>query len=122
MNIELRNSESLIKQGSANHWQGWEAVGGRLFLTDQRLVFKSHKVNVQKHEISMELEEVVSIKQRNNFLLVPNGISIFLQNGHEEQFVVWSRKDWINKIRQAKLTRGKALKREITVKNERSGS
>jgi len=70
----------------------------------------------------MELEEVVSIKQRNNFLLVPNGISIFLQNGHEEQFVVWSRKDWINKIRQAKLTRGKALKREITVKNERSGS
>ena len=111
MNIELRNDETLIKQGSANHWQGWEAVGGRLFLTDQRLIFKSHRLNVQRHETSMELGEVVSIKPRNNFLLVPNGVSIFLRNGYEERFVVWSRRDWITKIRQAKITREKALEK-----------
>jgi len=105
MNIELRNNETLIKQGAANHWQGWEAVGGRLFLTDQRLVFKSHSFNVQRHETSIELEEVAFVKPRNNFLLVPNGMSIFLRKGQEERFVIWSRKDWINKIRQAKLTR-----------------
>lgn len=116
MNIELRNSESLIKQGSANHWQGWEAVGGRLFLTDQRLIFKSHRLNVQRHETSMELEEVASIKPRNNFLLVPNGVSIFLRNGYEERFVIWSRRDWITKIRQAKITREKALKKGMNGK------
>lgn len=105
MNIELRNNENLIKQGAANHWQGWEAVGGRLFLTDQRLVFKSHSFNVQRHETSIELEDVAFAKPRNNFLLVPNGMSIFLRNGHEERFVIWGRKDWINKIIRAKSTR-----------------
>ena len=109
MNIELRNNESIIKQGSANHWQGWEAAGGRLFLTDQRLVFKSHRFNVQRHEISIELGEVAFVKARNNFLLVPNGMSIFLRNGHEERFVIWGRKDWINKIRRAKIAREQDL-------------
>lgn len=105
MNIELRNNESVIKQGSANHWQGWEAVGGNLFLTDQRLVFRSHSFNVQRQETSIELEEVAFVKLRNNFLLVPNGMSIFLRNQQEERFVIWSRKDWVNKIREAKLAR-----------------
>ena len=118
MNIELRNSESLTKQGSANHWQGWQAVGGKLFLTDQRLVFRSHSFNVQRHEISIELEEVAFVKLRNNFLLVPNGMSIFLRNGQEERFVIWSRKDWITTIRQAKVTREQALEKGIIVKNK----
>ena len=109
MNIELRNNEGVIKQGSANHWQGWEAVGGRLFLTGQRLIFRSHTFNVQRHETSIELEEVAFVKSRNNFLLVPNGMSIFLRNGQEERFVIWGRRDWITKIRQAKITREKAL-------------
>jgi len=109
MNIELRNNETLIKQGAANHWQGWEAVGGRLFLTDQRLVFKSHSFNVQRHETSIELEELAFAKPRNNFLLLPNGMFIYLRKRQEERFVIWSRKDWINKIRQAKLTREQAL-------------
>jgi len=118
MNIELRNDETLIKQGSANHWQGWEAVGGNLFLTDQRLIFKSHRLNVQRHETSIELEEVAFVKSRNNFLLVPNGMSILLRNGQEERFVIWSRKDWITKIRQAKVKREQALEKGIIVKNK----
>ena len=108
MNLELGNSENLVKQGSANHWQGWEAVGGRLFLTDQRLVFKSHRFNLQKHQTSIGLEEIAFIKPSNIFLVVPNGMSVFLKNGNKEEFVVWNRKDWIDKIGQIRRAREQA--------------
>ena len=35
MKIELAPSETVIREGGANLQRGWEAVGGRLFLTNR---------------------------------------------------------------------------------------
>jgi len=40
-----REGERLLRQGLANHYRGWEGAGGWLYLTDQRLVFRSHGFN-----------------------------------------------------------------------------
>src|SRR5215470_6508505 len=37
--------EHLLKQGPANHFRGLEGVGGWLYLTDKRLLFRSHRFN-----------------------------------------------------------------------------
>jgi len=47
MNTELKQNEQIIKQKAANLQKGIETVGGVLYLTNQRLVFEAHKINVQ---------------------------------------------------------------------------
>lgn len=45
--MELRSDESVIKEGAANLQKNIETVGGKLFLTEQRLIFEARKFNVQ---------------------------------------------------------------------------
>jgi len=40
--FEYDKNETIILQTPANHFVGVDAVGGNLFLTDKRLIFKSH--------------------------------------------------------------------------------
>lgn len=47
MEIDLRPGETILKEGPANLKRGLEVVGGRLWLTSQRLAFKSHAFNIQ---------------------------------------------------------------------------
>ena len=46
MKFELRQGEQIIKEGKANLQREWETVGGKLYLTNQRLIFEAHKLNV----------------------------------------------------------------------------
>ncbi|HNT24157.1 MAG TPA: GRAM domain-containing protein [Anaerolineales bacterium] len=101
MSIVLEPGERIIKQGPANHFKGIEAVGGGIYLTDRRLVFISHAVNVQTHEEAYPLSSIIAIRPRNTLGLVPNGMTVVLADGREERFVIWGRKDWIKKILQA---------------------
>ena len=102
MSIELEPGEKILKEGPANHFKGIEAVGGTLYLTDRRLIFKSHAVNVQAHEESYPLGSIVAVKPRNTLGIVPNGLAVTLADGRQEKFVIWGRQDWMNKIMQAR--------------------
>ena len=101
MNIQLAENETIIKEGPANHFVGMESVGGKLYLTNQRLFFKSHALNVQVHEASYRLDEIVSMKPRNTLGIIPNGMGVLLKSGQEERFVVYRRQDWMAKVTQA---------------------
>ena len=92
--LELRDNESIIKKKSANHLVGNQFVGGKLYLTNQRIVFKSHRLNVNNHQISFELTEIQGAVKSKLF----NGMIIILKNGEEKPFVVWGRKKLINEI------------------------
>ena len=48
MRMPLLSGEQLIKEGFANLQRGWEALGDRLYLTNQRLIFESHPFNIQR--------------------------------------------------------------------------
>ena len=56
--ILLADGEQVIHSGGVNHFVGLEGVGGRLYLTNLRLYFKSHSFNIQKHELSIPLKEI----------------------------------------------------------------
>ncbi|MFH1286552.1 MAG: GRAM domain-containing protein [Candidatus Magasanikbacteria bacterium] len=100
MDISLQEGESIIKESTANHFKGVEGVGGKLFLTTQRVFFKSHALNIQTHEQSIPYSEIKSVGKRNTFFIIPNGMYVELLNGNKEKFVVFGRSKWISEIEQ----------------------
>jgi hypothetical protein len=95
-------SETVLKQGGASHFKGMEAVGGRLFLTNQRLVFKSHRFNIQVHQESYPLGDITAVEPRRGISIVGDGLAVVLSDGREERFVVFGRRDWITRILSAR--------------------
>ncbi len=91
--IDLKLNENEIIQISrpANHFLGIEGVGGRIFITNQRFVFKSHEVNFQAHELTITYPEIKTIEFYNTLAIIPNGLKIILQSGKIEKFAVWKR-------------------------------
>lgn len=96
--------EELFKHGMANHGRRGEGVGGYLYLTDRRLLFKSHRFNIQNHDLSIPLEDISSVRPSLTMGLIPNGLQIFVV-GRKEHFVVSQRHDWIEQIERVKQQR-----------------
>lgn len=92
--------EQLLKQGPANHFRGGESVGGWLYLTDKRLLFRSHRFNVQNHELSIPLAEIVEVQTCSTAWVVPNGLRVVTVQV-AERFVVEGRRSWLQEISQA---------------------
>jgi hypothetical protein len=93
--------EQLLKQGPANHFRGPEGVGGWLYLTDQRLLFRSHPFNVQNHEVSIPLDEIVEVRVCRTAWIIPNGLRV-VTTQKAERFVVEGRRSWVAVISRVK--------------------
>jgi hypothetical protein len=93
--IETEPGENTLFETPANHFKGIEGVGGKLYLTDKRLVFKSHKLNIQNHQLSIPLTEVKNVDRYKTLGVVNNGLSITTTNNITEKFVVEKINDWI---------------------------
>lgn len=92
--------EALVTQGPALHFRNWEAVGGWLYLTDRRLIFRAHGFNVQDPELTIPLEEIREVKNCWMAWILPDGLRIVTVNG-TESFVVQGRHVWNEEINRA---------------------
>jgi len=101
MNL-VPGDETLIHQGGANHFMGVEGVGGWLYLTDQALRFKSHEVNIQRHELTIPLCEIAEVSPCRTIGIIPNGLRITARDGRSERFVVSGRRKWTGTIAKAR--------------------
>lgn len=93
--------ERILKQGPANHVRGSEAVGGWLYLTDRRLLFRPHRFNIQRDEASFPLEEVLQAQPCLTAWVIPNGLRLVTAQ-RSERFVVEGRRAWSKEIARAK--------------------
>ncbi|MFI3261648.1 MAG: zinc-ribbon domain-containing protein [Rikenellaceae bacterium] len=84
------DQEVLLKK-AANLFRNSESVGGRIFFYSNRLLFKSHSINIQTGETTIYYKDIKSLHKVNTLGLVPNGMLVKLHNGMEHQFVVWGR-------------------------------
>lgn len=103
MNTGLEPGEAVVKEGRANLQRGAETVGGRLCLTDRRLIFESHKLNIQRGTTTVALSDVERVsKQWTRFLgalpLVPNSLAVHTTTGEEYRFVLPKREAWMTAI------------------------
>ena len=99
----MKAGEEVIRKGRANLQRGIETVGGRLILTNQRLVFESHKLNAQRGMMELGLDEIAAVSECWTKLfgiipLVQNSISVKALDGRELKFVLDDRQEWIDAI------------------------
>ena len=89
--LDLQDNEEILLTRPANHFLGIEGVGGKIFITNKRFVFKSHELNIQKHQLDINYTDIDKLIFFNTLLLFPNGLKLILKNGKEEKFAVWKR-------------------------------
>ncbi len=93
--------ERAVLEIPANLWRGSEAVGGRLTVTERRVVFRSHGFNAQIGVTEFPLSDVAQVQPCNSLGIVPNGMRVVLRAGAEYRFVVWGRARVIAAIQAA---------------------
>lgn len=96
--IETKPDEAILHETNANHFKGVEGVGGKLYLTNKRLVFKSHKLNIQNHELSIRLSDIKKVAKYKTLGIINNGLSVTTCDKNIERFVVKQIDEWIIKL------------------------
>jgi hypothetical protein len=102
-NTPLQPGEAVVREGRANLQRGAEAVGGHVYLTDRRLIFESHRFNVQRGPAEIPLTDITGVEKTwTKFLgaipIAPNSIVIRTGSGDEYRVVVNGRNQWIEAI------------------------
>lgn len=98
--FELNDGEKLIADKAANAKKGFEYVGGRLAVTNERIVHVPHKMNIQSGMISITIPEIQFVTTYNQFGILPTGILLKTKSGDEYRFVVWGRMKLIHAINE----------------------
>jgi len=90
--------EAAVLESPANHFKGLEAVGGRLYLTQTKIIFKSHSFNIQNHELVIERSNIKNTSRYRSLGIVNNGLIIELNDSTKHKFVVNGTGEWVAKI------------------------
>ena len=93
--IDTDPDENILFDTPANHFKGIEGVGGRLYLTNRRLIFKSHKLNIQNHQLSIDLSDIKQVDRYKMLGLVNNGLALTTIPDKTEKFVVEKIEKWV---------------------------
>jgi len=93
--IDIDADEKILFETPANHFKGIEGVGGKLYLTNRRLIFKSHKLNIQNHQLIINSSDIKQVDIYKRLGLVNNGFSITTIADKTEKFVVEKVEEWI---------------------------
>jgi hypothetical protein len=96
------SDERLLMEGPANHFLHGEGVGGWLYLTTRRLLFRSHAVNLQPHETDLPLTDIAEASPVLSAGFIPNGLLVRTVSGRNERFVVEQRRRWSMEIANAR--------------------
>ena len=92
--------EIIFYETPANHFKGVEAVGGKLYLTNMRLIFKSHKFNIQNHKLSIYWDSIMRVDRYKALGFVNNGFSVIMRGGVIEKFVVKEIEEWMEQLNE----------------------
>jgi len=97
--IDFDDMETILKEGPANHYKGIECVGGWLYLTDKRLIFVAHNLNVQVHELNIPLNDIGCVDTKRYLRWLDTGLLVETsQSQDEEEFVVYEPQCWKDNI------------------------
>lgn len=84
----LEEGEEIRYEISANLKKSIEFVGGLLTITNKRFIFEPHHVNLQKGDVSFNIDEIMDVKTSNALGIIPNSIKIIMKQGRPRTFVV----------------------------------
>ncbi|MDM8158534.1 GRAM domain-containing protein [Labilibaculum sp. K2S] len=100
-NPEMHADETIIFEDGASLFRGaLVAVGGKLFLTNKRLIFNPHKYNFQKGETSIELSEITEISKRKTSRIMDNGLRVVTKDNTKYDLVLNDRDEWLKQLKK----------------------
>lgn len=91
--------EQIIAELPANLWRGWEAVGGKIVVTTQRVHFQPHAFNFHKSPVDIPIAEItklIAIDHQFDWGTYDTGLKIETAGGTHCVFVVSDRDYLIN--------------------------
>lgn len=93
---DLAEDETIEVEGPANLFKGFMmSVGGKLFITNKKVIFKTHKINIQRGQTDIAFDEIAEVSTRRSAFLFSNGIRIKMNSGDQFDFVVHERDTWV---------------------------
>jgi hypothetical protein len=99
----LEGDEPLVRHGPANRFRGPWALGGWLFLTDRRLVFRPHRLMQRAKPEAWPLDSIAAAEPCRTLWLVPNGLRVRLRGGDVVRFAVSfgdARTAWVDDLQR----------------------
>lgn len=97
---ELKENETVIFEEPANLFRNkYIAVGGKVYLTEERLIFNSHKYNFQNGETSISRENIAELIERKTMGLIDNGLRVTTKDNLRFDFVLNNRMVLIDKLK-----------------------
>ncbi len=97
---ELESDEEIEIYGPANMFRGIEGVGGKLFLTNKHMIFKSHKINIQTGQTAIDYNNIKEIETLKTLNLINNRLKIITVDDKSHVFVVNERDLWLKHLKE----------------------
>ncbi len=98
MKLTLQPNEMIIRAGDSNLRHDDRQVQGKLIVTNQRIYFKSLKMNSGHCDREIVPGEIRELFFFNTLWLIPNGMNIITKKGEEIQLTVKNRNEWAKLI------------------------
>ena len=98
--IHTDPDEEIIFQTGANYFKRWEAVGGKLYLTNKRLIFKSHSINIQKQKLMIPISDIKDIRRFKVYRLSNNGMIIQTKDLRKAKFALEDIEEFFSLLSQ----------------------
>jgi len=101
----LKENEKILKEDKANYFNSklgmaGMSAGGKLYLTNQRILFEGHGFNIGREAIIVHIKNIVSCTTG-----FPNTLTILTENNEEFKFAVSDKSEWQNMIMSAVRTK-----------------
>jgi len=95
MAIHFHAGEIELMQAAANNWRGLEGVGGMMTVTNYRIWFEPHGMNIQSEPEEIPLHIITEIRKHDTWGFIPNGLLIRTNTGLVRKFITWKRENII---------------------------
>lgn len=96
--MDLRSGEKIVHEEGGSYFRDFVAVGGRLTLTNKRILFNSNKNRNTPCTIEVTLSAIDKVDFFRTLNVTPNGLMLLLSDGSIVSFVVDDRQEWKKRI------------------------
>ncbi len=97
---KLEHDEQISFAVPANYFlKDLGGVGGKLFITNKNMIFKTHKYNFREDIRIISFSDIKEIKATKTLWFLNNGLTVFLTDNRKEVFIVDDRKLLLTHLR-----------------------
>lgn len=96
--LKLEADETVVKEGGANLIPVNKGEGGKLAITNKRLLFKGQRYDTRDFQMVIEYDKIENIRIHKSWKLLKNELHITMLDATKHRFAVDNPDQWLNAI------------------------